>query len=228
MSPSVSEPAMPTVAERALLADPAPLGLAAFAFTTFLLSFANAGWLPKETATVVLPLAIFYGGLGQILAGVFEMRKGNTFGFTAFSSYGGFWLFYALLVLLTTMGIITPPGAAVGVALLLWGVFTLYMWIPAMFANLSLNLTFLFLWLAFVTLGLGDYLAVANLTIAGGYLGILSAVCAAYASFAIVTNSVVGSGTVPLGPGVRAMRDRRRRAAVTRAALARGSRLGPH
>lgn len=189
--------------EKALVADPAPLGLAAFAFTTFLLSFMNAGFLPSSTAQVVVPLAVFYGGLGQLLAGVFEMRKGNTFGFTAFSSYGAFWLFYALLVLLKSMNIINPPPAAIGVALILWGFFTLYMWIPAMFASLSLNLTFLFLWLTFFVLGTGDLTGNSLLTTIGGYLGFATAFFAAYTSFAIVTNSVVGPRTLPLGPGMR-------------------------
>ncbi len=202
----MSESTTPSTAnlnEKALLADPAPLGLAGFAFTTFLLSFVNAGWLDASSVGVVIPLALFYGGLGQLLAGVFEMRKGNTFGFTAFSSYGAFWLFFATLNILAKMGLVAAPGVAVGTALLLYGIFTLYMWIPAMFANLGLNLTFLFLWLAFLTLGLGDILPNATIKTAGGYLGILAASCAAYTSFAIVTNSNLGPGTVPLGPGLR-------------------------
>ncbi len=189
--------------EKALLADPAPLGLAGFAFTTFLLSFVNAGWLDANAVGVVIPLAVFYGGLGQLLAGVFEMRKGNTFGFTAFCSYGAFWLFFATLNILAGMGIVTAPAVAVGAALLLYGIFTFYMWIPAMFANLGLNLTFLFLWLAFVALGLGDVLPNSTIKMAGGYLGILAATAAAYTSFAIVANANLGAGTVPLGPALK-------------------------
>ncbi len=193
----------PTVNEKALLADPAPLGLAGFAFTTFLLSFVNAGWIQGSDALgVVIPLAMFWGGLCQLLAGVFEMRKGNTFGFTAFSSYGAFWLFFAFLQILGGQHIIAFTGLGAGTALLLFGIFTFYMWIPAMFANLSLNLTFLFLWLAFVSLGLGDVLPNGTVTQLGGYLGILAAAAAAYTSFAIVTNSNLGPGTIPLGPGV--------------------------
>jgi hypothetical protein len=188
--------------DRALTADPASLGLAAFAFTTFLLSFANAGWLPAETASVVLPLALAYGGLCQLLTGAFEMRRGNTFGFTAFCSYGAFWLFYATLVLLSDVKIITPTSDAVGAALILWGIFTLYMWVPAMTTTLALNLTFLFLWITFFLLGAGALLNSSPLTNAGGYLGIVTATVAAYTSFAIVTNSVAGPGTVPLGRGM--------------------------
>ncbi len=206
------------------MADPAPLGLAAFAFTTFLLSFANAGWLPASTALIVMPLAMFYGGTMQVIAGAFEMRKGNTFGFTAFSSYGAFWWFYAVVVLLgPTMGLI-PLGqltAALGASLILWGLLTLYLWVPAMFANLSLNMTFLFLWLAFFALGAGNLVnggtgtMAADLTVLGGYFGLLTAFFAAYTSFAIVTNSVVGVGTLPLGPGLRQMRARRAGAAAS-------------
>ncbi len=192
----------PNVHDKALLADPAPLGLAGFAFTTFLLSFVNAKWIDASAVGTVIPLAIFWGGLCQLLAGVFEMRKGNTFGFTAFSSYGAFWLFFAFVNILGGMNIIQVTDLGVGTALLLFGIFTFYMWIPAMFANLSLNLTFLFLWLAFVALGLGDVLPNATATQVGGYFGILAAAAAAYTSFAIVANSNLGAGTVPLGPGV--------------------------
>lgn len=191
--------AMESPFTKALLADPAPLGLAGFAFTTFLLSISNAGWVSASGA--VVPLAIAYGGLGQLLAGVFEMRKGNTFGFTAFSSYGGFWLFYALLSLFAGTGMITVSDTEIGAALILWGFFTLYMWLPAMMANTSLNLTFLFLWLAFFVLGIANITGSAMTLHAGGYLGLLTAFFAAYTSFAIVTNSV-RPGTLPLGPGL--------------------------
>lgn len=189
--------------EKALTADPAPLGLAGFAFTTFLLSFANAGFLSSATANVVMPLAFAYGGFAQIVTGSFEMRKGNTFGFTAFTSYGSFWMFYALVVLLSDLNVITFPAAALGTALVLWGFFTLYMWISAMTTNLSLNLTFLFLWLAFFMLGAGAIYSSTLATHIGGYFGFLTAFFAAYTSFAVVTNSVVGPGTIPLGPGLK-------------------------
>ncbi len=191
--------AMESPFTKALMADPAPLGLAGFAFTTFLLSFTNAGIVPAGGA--VVPLAIAYGGLGQLLAGVFEMRKGNTFGFTAFSSYGGFWIFYALLGLFAGTGMITVSSTEIGYALILWGFFTLYMWLPAMMASFSLNLTFLFLWLAFFVLGIANITGNAMTLHAGGYLGFATAFFAAYTSFAIVTNSV-RPGTLPLGPGL--------------------------
>ncbi len=206
-----SDSMVPT--EKALLADPAPLGLAAFAFTTFLLSFANSGILPASanTVQVVVPLAFAYGGLAQLITGVFEMKKGNTFGFTAFTSYGSFWLFYALLVFFSFAfpNIISLAAlkTAIGTALILWGILTLYLWIPAMTITLSHNLVFLGLWITFFALGAGDLTYGASysatLTQAGGYLGILTAIFAAWTSFAIVTNSVVGKGTIPLGPAIK-------------------------
>jgi succinate-acetate transporter protein len=192
-----------SMGEKALMADPAPLGLAAFALTTFLLSFQNTGLLPATTAQVVMPLAFAYGGLAQLMTGAFEMRKGNTFGFTAFTSYGSFWMFYALLVLLASLKIIALPMGAVGTALILWGFFSLYMWVSAMTANLSLNLTFLFLWLALFFLGAGAVYGSTLATHIGGCLGFGTGFFAAYTSFAIVTNSVVGAGTIPLGPGLK-------------------------
>ncbi len=198
-------PSTVSMGEKALMADPAPLGLAAFAFTTFLLSFANVGWLGAGSVDVVIPLAMFYGGTMQIFAGAFEMRKGNTFGFTAFCSYGAFWWFFAVLELLASPGIavLSPSSSAVGAALILWGLLTLYLWISAMFANFTLNMTFLFLWLAFFALGAADLLSMSILQTLGGWFGLLTAFFASYTSFAIVANSVIGPGTIPLGPGIR-------------------------
>src|SRR5271157_1481149 len=99
---SEQETAQPSAQEKALGADPAPLGLMAFAFTTFMLSFVNAGWIPAIGAgfDVVIPLALVWGGIAQLICGAFEMRRGNTFGFTAFSSYGAFWIYVSLYLLL--------------------------------------------------------------------------------------------------------------------------------
>src|SRR5579883_2648440 len=104
-------------------ANPAPLGLAAFALTTFVLSASNAGWFTGG-ATVVLGLAFFYGGLGQLLAGMWEFRAGNTFGAAAFSSYGGFWLAFAWIVQNKEI----PNETELGFFLLAWGIFT-FLWL---------------------------------------------------------------------------------------------------
>ncbi len=184
---------------KSLLADPAPLGLAGFAFTTFLLSFINAGILSPASVSVVMPLAFSYGGFAQLLTGAFEMRRGNTFGFTAFTSYGSFWFFYGIMVLLASMKIITLPATGIGVALILWGLFTLYMWVNAIRLNLALNLVFLFLWLTFIILGFGSYYSLTDLTRIGGVLGIITAFLAAYTSFAVVSNSIKAN-SIHLGP----------------------------
>ncbi|MGP6238858.1 acetate uptake transporter [Cuniculiplasma sp. SKW4] len=188
---------------KALAADPAPLGLAGFAFTTFLLSFVNAGLISSGGVNVVVPLAVAYGGLAQLIAGSWEMRRGNTFGFTAFTSYGAFWEFYALLNILADMHVLTVlPASAIGWSLILWGIFTLYMWFGAIMLNTTLNLTFLTLWLAFITLGIGAIYASNTWTHLGGYFGILAAFFAAYTSFAIVINSI-RPNTIPVGPGIK-------------------------
>jgi len=185
---------------KSLLADPASLGLAAFGFTTFLLSFVNAGILSSSAVSVVMPLAFAYGGFAQLLTGAFEMRRGNTFGFTAFTSYGSFWFFYGLLIIFADLKIITITDTALGIALILWGLFTLYMWVNSMRLNLALNLVFLFLWLAFITLGFGAYYSITDLTRIGGIFGFLTAFFAVYTSFAIVSNSIK-KDSIPLGPG---------------------------
>ncbi|HME53959.1 MAG TPA: acetate uptake transporter [Candidatus Lokiarchaeia archaeon] len=179
-----------SASEKALAADPASLGLFAFAFTTALLSSINAGFLPLSAISAVIPLALFWGGVSQMIAGGFEMRRGNTFGFTAFTSYGAFWIFLAVFVMMG--GDITSPGWKA--ALLFWGIFSFLMWIPAMMANLTLNLTFLCLWLALICLAFGfDML--------GGYFGLGAGFFAAWTGFAVVVNSV-RPNTIPVGPGI--------------------------
>src|SRR5881227_3669130 len=112
-------------------ANPAAVGLVAFGLTTVLLSLVNAGVLPPGGEPVVIPLALAFGGLMQIFAGAFEFRLGNTFGMTAFLSYGAFWWWFAFLLIFAHIGVIdiSKAGPTVGVALLLWGVLTLYLWI---------------------------------------------------------------------------------------------------
>ena len=112
-------------------ANPAPLGLIGFGVTTVLLSSINAGLLPATGEPVVIPLAMAFGGTAQIIAGIMEFKTGNVFGATAFTSYGAFWWWFALLVLLGGNHILDLSGAgsAIGVCLLLWGVFTLGLWI---------------------------------------------------------------------------------------------------
>ena len=119
-----------TLPPTSLLANPAPLGLAGFGLTTCVLSAINAGLLPHEAIPAVVPLAFAYGGVAQIIAGILEFRTGNTFGMVAFTSYGLFWWWFALLQWTVGAGWLkAPPPAAGGTVLLMWGVFTFLMWI---------------------------------------------------------------------------------------------------
>jgi succinate-acetate transporter protein len=182
-------------------ADPAPLGLAAFALTTFLLSLFNAGIAPENLEKSVLPLALFYGGLAQLLAGLFEFRKANTFGATAFVSYGAFWLAFAAFVQFVEPALPeADTKTATGLFLLGWAIFTLYMFIASLRTSAVLIAVFGFLFLTFLFLVLGTLLGVSALATVGGILGILTAIAAWYGSFAIVTNSTFGRQVLPTGP----------------------------
>jgi uncharacterized protein len=180
-------------------ANPAPLGLAAFGLTTVVLSVINAGLLPKEAVAAVVPLAFAFGGSAQIIAGILEYANRNTFGMVAFTSYGFFWWWFALLQWTIGAGWIKPP-APVGVAftLLMWGVFTLYMWIPTFRSNKGVFTVFLLLWITFFLLAAGDFGYPAFGKI-GGWFGLATGLAALYVSFAEVTNGAFGRTVIPLG-----------------------------
>ena len=189
----------------AIIADPAPLGLAAFALTTFVLSMFNAGLVDAKGEPIVLGLALAYGGVAQLLAGMWEFTKGNTFGATAFSSYGAFWIsFWAYVTFFATKIPEGNRGSAVGLYLIAWGIFTTYMWVASFRTTAAVNLVFLLLAITFFVLGIGD--AVGNDTISklGGWLGLATAVAAWYASFAGVTNFTFGRELLPVRPLRRA------------------------
>ena len=182
-------------------ANPAPLGLVGFGLITVLLSLVNAGVLPAGGEQVVLPMALAYGGLIQIIAGLLEFRTGNTFGTTAFLSYGAFWWWFALLIMFGSHGVLdlSHAGSTIGVALLGWGVFTFYMWIATFKLSKALWWVFLTLWVTFLLLGFGALLGVHGLHLAGGWLGIVCGLLAMYTSFGLVTNATFGRSVVPLG-----------------------------
>jgi uncharacterized protein len=179
------------------IADPAPLGLAGFALTTFVLSMFNAGLVSKAGEPVVLGLALAYGGGAQVLAGMWEFRKGNTFGATAFSSFGAFWISYWAFVAFFAKGV---PATAVGLYLIAWGIFTFYMWIASFRTTTAVMVVFLLLWITFVLLGIGDAAARPSVTKLGGWFGLATAVAAWYASFAAVANFTFGRELVPVRP----------------------------
>ena len=188
---------MPPVAPA--IADPAPLGLAAFALTTFVLSFFNAGLVSDKGEPVVLGLALAYGGIAQLLAGMWEYRNNNTFGATAFSSFGAFWISFFVYVQFQADKIPTAnAGDAVGLYLIAWGIFTTYMLVASLRVSAAVALVFLLLAVTFFLLGIGDSSGTESITKAGGWFGIATAIAAWYASFASVTNKTFGRIVLPV------------------------------
>jgi len=183
------------------IADPAPLGLAAFALTTFVLSVVNADIVPQELVGGALGLALAYGGIGQFTAGVWEFAKGNTFGATAFCSYGGFWVAFWWLAEkdLANLG---PEGyKVVGVFLLGWAIFTAYMTVAATRVSGAVLAVFVLLTITFLILAIGWFDKESSGWIkVGGYLGIVTALAAWYASFAGVTAFTFKRQLLPVGP----------------------------
>jgi succinate-acetate transporter protein len=194
----------PTPAAGTSFGDPAPLGLAGFALTTLLLSFVNAHIIKEDGASiVVLGLAAFYGGLAQFAAGLFEFRRGNTFGATAFASFGAFWLSYWWIVTHLTAAS-GDVHVALGSFLLFWGIFTAYMTVAAIRVSYAVFAVFVLLTLTFVFLAIGSFQngmpAPDAMTEIGGWLGIVTGVVAWYASAAGVINATHNRVIVPTGP----------------------------
>ena len=187
-----------------VVANPAPLGLAAFALTTFVLSMVNSGLVSDKAEPVVFGLALAYGGIAQLLAGMWEFKTGNTFGATAFSSYGAFWLSFWALVMFFVKDIpAADAGHAVGLYLWAWGIFTTYMFIASLRTTVAVALVFLLLALTFILLGIGNSHGSApgaGLVKIGGWVGLVTALAAWYASFAQVLNSTFGRTVAPIGP----------------------------
>jgi succinate-acetate transporter protein len=182
----------------AKLANPGPLGLAAFGLTTIVLSAVNAGLVPHEAIAVVVPLAFAYGGLAQLLAGLLEFRTGNTFGMVAFSSYGAFWLWFALLQWTIGNGWLKPPPASgVALVLLAWGIFTFLMWIVTFRTNKAIFSIFLLLWITFFLLAANDFGHSTGPL--GGIFGLITGVDALLVAFIEVLNATAGRVVIPLG-----------------------------
>ena len=183
------------------LADPGPLGLAAFALTTFVLSFFNAGLVSDKAEPIVFGLTFAYGGLAQFMAGMWEFRTGNTFGAVAFSSYGAFWLsFWAYVQFYADKIPAADAGHAVGLYLIAWGIFTTYMFVASLRTTAAVAAVFALLAITFFVLGIGDAGAHTGITKLGGWVGLATAVVAWYASFAGVTNATFGRVVLPVRP----------------------------
>jgi succinate-acetate transporter protein len=186
------------------VADPAPLGLAGFALTTFLLSVVNAHWAGTSSGSAWLGYALAYGGLGQLLAGMWEFKNRNVFGATAFSTYGGFWIglgLWALLVAPHTTG--AQASRDLGWILLAFAIFNTYMLIIATQLNMAVFLVFLTLELTEIFLFIGNFSVSAGGTSTmvkvGGVIGVITAVVAWYTSAAGVMNGVKGKVVFPVG-----------------------------
>jgi succinate-acetate transporter protein len=183
------------------IADPGPLGLAAFALTTFVLSMFNANLLGAGGEPVVFGLALAYGGLAQFMAGMWEFRTGNTFGAVAFTSYGAFWLsFWAFVEFFEKSVPAADAGHAVGLYLIAWGIFTTYMFVASLRTTAAIATVFVLLAATFLLLGIGNAGAHTNIVHIGGWVGLATAVAAWYASFAAVTNSTFGRVVLPVKP----------------------------
>ncbi len=194
-------------------ADPGPLGLAAFAGTTFMLSIINAGLVGVQHVVpgggllpMVAGLALAYGGIAQLVAGIWEFRTGNTFGAVAFCSFGAFWISFFFIVQSAGKNVGSVFFSGLGLYLWMWGIFTAYMFIASLRTTGAVALVFLLLAITFLILGIGNSALtgthnVTNGTIKlGGYVGIATAIVAWYASFAAVINSTFGRVVAPVVP----------------------------
>lgn len=182
------------------IADPGPLGLAGFALTTFILSMSNAHLVPAALGALFVPIALFYGGIAQILAGMWEFKKNNTFGAAAFTTYGAFWLSLASIVILGALKIISFGSAepiAIGLFLVGFTVFNTYMWIATFRLNNALLAVFTFLEITFILLDLANFGLMSS--VPGGYFGLITAVCAWYTSAAGILNPIYGRTVLPTG-----------------------------
>ena len=193
-----------TILIRDLTANPAPLGLLGFGMTTTLLNLHNAGFF--ELDSMIMGMGIFMGGLAQLFAGLQEWKKNNTFGATAFTSYGAFWLSLVALWLIPNTSFGTgykSSETAVAWYLLLWGIFTLFMFIGTLMANRLLQVIFGTLTILFFLLAIADFTGNASVRVFAGYEGIFCGLSAFYGSVAQVINEVYGKTVLPIGARVK-------------------------
>jgi len=179
-------------------ANPAPLGLCAFGMTTVLLNFHNAGFF--ELNSMILAMGFFYGGLAQVIAGIIEAKKNNTFGLTAFTSYGFFWLSLVGLIVMAKVGWIDKPSdAAMSAYLGIWGLFTFCLFFGTLKLNKALQFVFGSLTILFILLAVGDSTGNTSIKTFAGYEGIICGLSAIYTGIANVLNEVYGRTVLPIG-----------------------------
>ncbi len=201
-APGASREAATSPGAQALTtADPGPLGLAAFALTTFILSMFNSGLMSATKGeAIVFGVALAYGGIAQLLAGMWEFRAGNTFGATAFSSFGAFWISFWWLTGHTDLsGAGADVNKGIGTYLLAWGIFTAYMTVASSRVSGAVLAVFVLLTATFFVLAIGEYATSHTITHVGGFLGLATALAAWYASFAGVTAFTHKVALVPTG-----------------------------
>ncbi len=180
-------------------ANPAPLGLAGFGMTTVLLNLHNAGYY--ELNSMILAMGIFYGGVAQVIAGIMEWKKNNTFGTIAFTSYGMFWISLVALVLMPEHGLgAATDSTAMGSYLAIWGLFSAVLFVGTLRLNRALQVVFATVTVLFFLLAIGDFTANPNLKLIAGYEGIVCGLSALYTGLALVLNEVYGQTVLPLGP----------------------------
>lgn len=195
---NLSQTNIVTASIKDLSANPAPLGLLGFGMTTILLNVHNAGFFPLSA--MILAMGIFYGGLAQIIAGTMEWKKNNTFGTTAFTSYGMFWLSLVGLIIMPKLGWAeAATGKAMAAYLFMWGLFTLVMFIGTLKMNRAMQVVFGSLAILFFLLALGDFTGIEAITRVAGYEGIICGFSAMYTGLAQVLNEIYGKVILPLG-----------------------------
>jgi uncharacterized protein len=183
-------------------ANPAPLGLAAFGMTTVLLNIHNAGFFPLSA--LILAMGLFYGGLAQVIAGICEFKTGNTFGMTAFTSYGMFWISLVALIIMPKWGLVdASPAGFMGCYLAIWGLFTFFMWFGTFGKNRALQTVFFTLWVLFLLLTLRDWTGSTAIGTIAGIEGIFCGFSAIYLAMAEVLNESFGRVVLPIGPIVK-------------------------
>ncbi|WP_236074892.1 acetate uptake transporter [Teredinibacter purpureus] len=186
-----------TIKTTDLTANPAPLGLMGFGMTTVLLNLHNAGLF--SLGSMILAMGIFYGGIAQVIAGILEWKKGNTFGTTAFISYGFFWMTLVGLLVLPKMGLVEAPENSAMVAwLTIWGIFTAILFVGTLKLNRSLQFIFASLVVLFFLLAIGDAMDSALIKTIAGYEGIICGASAIYAAAAQIINETHGRDVLPL------------------------------
>jgi len=183
--------------------NPAPLGLMGFGMTTVLLNFHNIGVFPLDS--MILSMGIFYGGLAQVVAGIMEWKKGNTFAATAFTSYGMFWLSLVALIVLPKagVGVAGPSGLAMPIYLAMWGLFTAILFIGTLRLNRALQVVFGSLTFLFALLAMVDGVGSAAIGKTAGWVGLFCGASAIYTGLAQILNEVYGRIVWPLGPVTR-------------------------